>query len=80
MRTDTSTLMRGYERIVTLVEPAEVPRVVSGDADDDHVIAAAAGGQADAIISGDKHLLTIGSHEGIAIVGVQEGLARLVQR
>jgi putative PIN family toxin of toxin-antitoxin system len=78
--TDTSTLMRGYERIVTLVEPEEVLRVVSGDADDDHVIAAAVAGQVDAIISGDKHLLTIGNHGGIAIVGVQEGLARLVQR
>ena len=55
--------------LVALVMPASVLRVVANDADDDHVIAAAVAGRAELIVTGDrKHLLPIGSHQGIAIV------------
>lgn len=57
-----------YIDAIELVEPTEVPRVVPGDADDDHVIAAALAGGASLIVSGDSDLLSIGSHRGIAIV------------
>lgn len=58
--------------------PVSVPRVVAGDADDDHVIAAAVAARAELIVTGDrKHLLPIGSHEGIAIVTVREVVERL---
>lgn len=48
----------------------------SRDADDDKFLALAVTGQADAIISGDRDLLDLGSHEGIPILTP----ARLLQR
>jgi predicted nucleic acid-binding protein len=55
-----------------------VPRIVAGDADDDHVIAAAVAARAELIVTGDrKHLLPIGSHQGIAIVSALEVVERL---
>jgi len=59
------------------VAPGSVPRVVTNDADDDHVIAAAVAARAELIVTGDrKHLLPIGSHQGIAIVTVREVVER----
>jgi predicted nucleic acid-binding protein len=64
--------------LVSLVMPASVPRVVANDADDDHVIAAAVAARADLIVTGDrKHLLPIGSHQGIAIVTAREVVDRI---
>lgn len=67
-----------YAALVSLVVPASVPRVVAGDADDDHVIAAAVAARAELIVTGDrKHLLPIGTHQGIAIVTAREVVDRV---
>lgn len=64
--------------LVMLVVPASVPRVVAADSDDHHVIAAALAARAELIVTGDrKHLLSIGNHQGIAIVEASEALRRL---
>lgn len=56
-------------RMATMATPQAVPRVIEQDADDDHVLACALAGQADLIVSGDKHLLGLGGqYEGIRIV------------
>jgi len=71
-------LFADYLEAVELVEPLEVPRVVPGDPDDDHVLAAAVTAQADLIVSGDrKHLLPLGSHQNIPIITADEALQRL---
>ncbi len=71
-------VLADYLDAIELVEPIAVPRVVAGDADDDQVIAAAVTARADLIVSGDRrHLLPIGSHEGIDIVEASEALRRL---
>jgi len=71
-------LLAQYTALVTLAMPASVPRVVSDDVDDDHVIAAAVAARAQFIVTGDrKHLLPIGSHQGIAIVTAREVLERI---
>ena len=76
--TSVATLVAQYTALVTLVAPASVPRVVANDADDDHVIAAAVAARAELIVTGDrKHLLPIGSHQGIAIVTAREVVDRL---
>jgi putative PIN family toxin of toxin-antitoxin system len=41
---------------------------ISRDADDDKFLSLAVIGQADAIISGDKDLLELGSHEGVPVL------------
>ena len=54
---------------------------MTNDADDDHVIAAAVAARAELIVTGDrKHLLPIGSHQGIAIVTAREVLERIDAR
>lgn len=65
-----------YVEIVAVVAPAEVPRVVPADADDDHVIATAVAGGAEFIVSGDSDLLGIGSHRRIGTVSAPEAVER----
>jgi putative PIN family toxin of toxin-antitoxin system len=79
--TSIAALVAQYTALVSLVAPASVPRVVANDADDDHVIAAAVAARAELIVTGDrKHLLPIGSHQGIAIVTAREVIDRLDAR
>ena len=71
--TSIAALVAQYAAVVSLIVPTSVLRVVAGDADDDHVIAAAVAARAELIATGDrKHLLPIGSHRGIAIVTAGE--------
>jgi uncharacterized protein len=51
-----------------LVEPNADLRVVADDPDDDIIVATALAGNADFIVSGDRHLLEIGEHAGIRII------------
>ena len=51
-----------------IVEPAEQPRVVPGDPDDDKFVAAAVAGRADGLITNDDHLLALGEHHGVPIL------------
>ena len=79
--TSISALVAQYMALVSLVAPVSVPRVVVNDADGDHVIAAAVAARTELIVTGDrKHLLPIGSHQGIAIVTAHEVLDRLDAR
>ena len=79
--TSIAALVAQYTALVSLVAPASVPRVVAGDADDDHVIAAAVAAGAELIVTGDrKHLLPIGTHQGIAIVTAREVVDRIDAR
>lgn len=61
-----------YGGLAISVSPLSTPRVVPGDVDDDHVIAAAVAGSADLVVSGDRHLLGMGSHQRIGIVKASE--------
>ncbi len=79
--TSIATLVAQYTALVSLMAPASVPRIVANDADDDHVIAAAVAARAELIVTGDrKHLLPIGTHQGIAIVTAREVVDRLDAR
>jgi len=65
-------------RLATMATPADVPRVVTNDADDDHVLACALAAQADLIVSGDRHLLGLGGHyQGIAIMSPAQAMQRI---
>ena len=65
-------------RLAVIESPANTPRVVPTDPDDDHVIAAAVTSQADLIAAGDKRdLLPLGSFAGIPIITAREAVERL---
>lgn len=73
-------VLADYVEAIELIEPVQVPRVVARDADDDHVLAVAMVAHADLVVSGDrKHLLPIGSHQGIPIVEAAEALRRVLE-
>lgn len=59
-----------------LVEPDETPAVVQEDPDDDHFLACAASGGADCLVTGDPHLLKLGSYSGIPILSPADFLTR----
>jgi putative PIN family toxin of toxin-antitoxin system len=73
-----SVFVREIHRLSNVITPAQVPPVIAADADDDHVLACAVTSQADLIVSGDKHLLSLGgSYLGIAILRPVEAVAWL---
>jgi putative PIN family toxin of toxin-antitoxin system len=57
-----------------VVQPSFVLNAVPDDPDDNRVLECAVAGEADFIVSGDKHLLRLGSHAGIAILTVRQFL------
>jgi predicted nucleic acid-binding protein len=48
--------------------PFDLPKTVCADPDDDEFIECAIAGKAEAIISGDKHLLKVSSYHGIEVI------------
>lgn len=67
-------VLADYIDAVELVTPLSVPLVVAADIDDDQVIAAAVAAQADLVITGDRDLLTLGTHGEIRVVTAAEAL------
>jgi putative PIN family toxin of toxin-antitoxin system len=69
-------IVSDLQRIAHLVVPTHVPRVIENDADDDHVIACAKAAQAELIVSGDKHLHSLGGYyQAIRIATPAEAIA-----
>lgn len=66
-------------RFSRLVEISTELRVVSADPDDDMVVECAVVGGATHIVTGDKHLLSLGKYQEIAIVTATEFLVLLSQ-
>ena len=63
-----------YAGLAASVTPAAIPPIVPDDPDDDHVIAASVAANADLLVSGDRHLLALGTHQGIRIVTTAEAV------
>jgi len=70
-------VLADYVEALEVVEPAQVPRVVPNDADDDQVIAAALAAGADWIVSGDADLLSMGSYQGIPIITAAQAMRQI---
>jgi uncharacterized protein len=51
--------------------------VIVDDPDDDRVLECAIAGRADFIVSGDRHLLKLGSYDGVSILTVRNFLDRI---
>jgi putative PIN family toxin of toxin-antitoxin system len=67
-------LVQDYARITEIVVPASLTEFVSRDPDDDSVLATALGAEASLIVSGDRHLLTLGTFRGIRILAAADAL------
>lgn len=78
-RATPQRLRRSFARMTEIVDPAKLPAPASRDPDDDRVLAAAVAARADLIVSGDRDLLSLGSYNGIRIVGPAEAV-RLIAR
>ena len=61
-QTDAAYLMRRYGLLANVVRADPIGRVVPGDPDDDALIACAMAARVDLIVSGDKHLHSLGGH------------------
>jgi uncharacterized protein len=74
---EADTLLREIA-IATVPAPQSAPEEISGDRDDDLVLACACAADVSALVSGDRrHLLPIGEHRGIRILSPQAFLAEL---
>ena len=68
-----------YGALAICMSPTDVPPVVAEDPDDDRVIAAAVVARAELLVSGDRHLLALGTHAGVRVATPAEAvrLARI---
>jgi putative PIN family toxin of toxin-antitoxin system len=75
---DAADLFEGYAALMQLFVPADIGPVILADPDDDIVLATAVAGNADAIVSGDAHLLGIGEFRGMPLITPAAAVSRLV--
>lgn len=72
-------LVLGYAELATVVEPAQIALTIVEDPSDDQVLACAIAAHADLIVSGDKHLHSLGGQfKGITIIRPAE-VARMIE-
>jgi putative PIN family toxin of toxin-antitoxin system len=69
---DAEQVRAKLEGTALVVTPEVVLKVIIEDPDDDRVLECAVAGEADYIVSGDRHLLKLGSYQGISIVTARE--------
>jgi putative PIN family toxin of toxin-antitoxin system len=75
--TTARTASLQYAALATLIQPPKFVAPICEDPDDDAVLECALSAAAEAIVSGDRHLLKLGSFRGIEIMPAGELLRRL---
>ena len=65
-------------RISIVAEPQREIAIIREDPEDNRVLEAAVAGNADMIVSGDRHLLSLKVFEGVSIVSPREFLTRVL--
>jgi putative PIN family toxin of toxin-antitoxin system len=66
--------IRAFSHVITI--PGTL-KIIAADPDDDAILECATVGQAEFIVSGDRHLLTLGNYEGVKIVKAADFLTLL---
>lgn len=77
-RLSVAELVASYGALADVIRPAAIPPTILSDPDDDQVLACALAARADLIVSGDRHLLTLGRFRGIDILTVNAALTRTI--
>ena len=75
--TSSAELVTEYAALAHTVTSAPIPPTVVADPDDDAVLACAVAAQAEGIVSGDDHLLSLKGFQGIMILTANELLGRV---
>lgn len=65
---DAALVRARLEKVAAVVQPRESLSVIADDPDDNRVLECAVKGEADVIVSGDRHLLKLAEYQGISIV------------
>ena len=73
---DELPILALYRRHASWCEPAKLAKSVSRDPDDDWVLATAVAGDAEAIVSGDADLLTLGTYSGNRMLSPRQFVSR----
>jgi putative PIN family toxin of toxin-antitoxin system len=60
-------LVVGYGALASVIPVLKIPQVIEDDPDDDVVLACAVDGNADAIVSGDSHLLSLSQFQAVRV-------------
>jgi putative PIN family toxin of toxin-antitoxin system len=71
---DADFLRARLQNVAQVVEPRETLSVIAEDPDDNRVLECAVKGEAEVIVSGDRHLLKLATYQGIAIVTMRQFL------
>ncbi|MFH1504440.1 MAG: putative toxin-antitoxin system toxin component, PIN family [Candidatus Omnitrophota bacterium] len=71
---NTISLISLIEHEAIMIPETAKINVIKGDPDDDKIIACAVGAEADYIVSGDKHLLSLREYKNIPIIPAAEFL------
>ena len=69
---DAALIRARLERSAEMVEPDVTLSVIKDDPDDDRILECAVAGKANCIVSGDRHLVRLGSCAGIEIMTVRQ--------
>jgi putative PIN family toxin of toxin-antitoxin system len=72
-------LVLGYAALATIVKPIAIEPVILDDPDDDAVLACACAASAEAIVSGDGHLLDMKEYQNIPIINANDLLMRILK-
>lgn len=75
--TDADLVRSKLEANADLISTVETLKIVKADPDDDRVLECAVAGRADYIVSGDRHLLKLGSYDDIPILTVRQFLNKI---
>jgi len=73
-KSDVQSLLNLIEHEAVVIPKPPAVHIIKDDPDDDKFLACALAAQAEYIVSGDQHLLSLGSYKSISIVTVKQFL------
>ncbi len=76
--TSRPEVIRQYAALTRRVSPTHIPDIIKDDPLDNQVLACALAADANPVVSGDRHLLSLGAYAGMEIVSAGDFLVRLV--